>query len=157
MSTLGERLKTNLDLLAQAQIRGADAKIAADLAKVKAERDRMFKFCNKLRDTFTVQINADKFPSYKEKSWDRQTWLDAAVKGKAKHQDAWDDLQRWAVGENLKVIVMDEHDGVGVESWKIITVEPLPRVELLLEAANRENGGLGREVGFGKPVGREII
>ncbi len=149
MSTLGERLKTNLDILEQARIKASDEKAAADLAKVKAERDRMVKFCNKLRDTFTAQINADKFPSYKEKSWDRQTWLDAAVKGKAKFQDVWDDLQRWAESENLKVIVMDQHDGVGIESWKEITVEPLPRVQLLLET--------GREVGFGKPVGREII
>ena len=123
---LGEKLKNTLKELQRAQLKTAIAQHKADLEKIRKERQKTMNWLYGIRDDFIDQIDAGKVPVEKINDYDKQKWLELAQKGNAASQDIWKDFTRFWKDEGLEVIINDCHDGVGLDSWKSITMKPLP-------------------------------
>jgi hypothetical protein len=59
----------------------------------------------------------------KDYGWQRD-WT-SARDGKAKYQTLWNDFFGWFETESLELTVTNDHDGVGYESWLVISAKPL--------------------------------
>ena len=123
--TLGEKLAKTIDELEAANIKALNEKAAADLAKVRRERHDLFEFVESFKQYLIDTIVAEKVPAKKVTNYDRQQWIRDAVKGNAAHQDIWNSLRDWAREQRIAVIAREEHDGMGMESWITLTVEPV--------------------------------
>lgn len=119
---LGEKLAKTVDELEAAKIKKLDEQAAADLAKVRKERQELHNFVDDFRQYLIDTITADRVPAQKVKNYERQQWIRDAVKGTAKHQDIWNGLRNWAREQALTIIAREEHDGMGMESWITLTV-----------------------------------
>lgn len=126
-STLGEKLAKTLDELDAANVKALEAKAAADLAKIRRERQELNNFVDDFRQYLIDTIVAERVPAQKVKNYDRQQWIRDAVKGSAKHQDIWNGLRDWARDQRVVIVAREDHDGVGIESWITLTVEPVRR------------------------------
>lgn len=124
-TTLGEKLAKTIDELEAAKIKALEEKAAADLAKVRKERQELFNFVDDFRQYLIDTIVAEKVPAKKVTGYDRQKWIREAVKGDAKHQDIWNGLRDWAREQRMVVIAREDHDGMGIDSWITLTVEPV--------------------------------
>lgn len=120
---LGEKLAKTVDELEAAKIKKLEEQAAADLAKVRKERQELHNFVEDFRQYLIDTITADKVPAQKVKNYERQQWIRDAVKGTAKHQDIWNGLRNWAREQALTVIAREEHDGMGMESWITLTAD----------------------------------
>ena len=120
---LGEKLAKTFAELEVAKIKELEAKAAADLAKIRAEREVLDNFVNEFRQYVTDTITAEKVPAKKIRDYTRQQWIRDAVKGTAKHQDIWDGLRNWASNQALIIVPREQHDGVGMESWITLTID----------------------------------
>ena len=123
---LGDKLKQTLEELERARIQGLEAQAAAELAKIRKERDALAKWLEDIRLDFIDQINASKVPLKRIKNYERETWLKKAISGKAEHQDIWSLFTKFWASEGLDVAVLDGHDGMGQESWTNITLKVMP-------------------------------
>jgi hypothetical protein len=122
---LGDKLAKTIDELEAAKIKALNEKAAADLAKVRRERQELFNFVDDFRQYLIDVIVAEKVPAKKVANYDRQRWIRDAVKGNAAHQDIWNSLRDWAREQRITVVAREEHDGMGMESWITLTVEPV--------------------------------
>lgn len=122
---LGDKLAKTIDELEAAKIKALNEKAAADLAKVRRERQELFNFVDDFRQYLIDVIVAEKVPAKKVTNYDRQRWIRDAVKGNAAHQDIWNSLRDWAREQRMTVIAREEHDGMGMESWITLTAEPV--------------------------------
>lgn len=123
---LGDKLKQTLDELDRARIQGLEAQAAADMEKIRRERELLAEWLENIRLDFVDAINAGKVPLKKIKAYDRQAWLKKAISGKAEHQDIWTLFTKFWAGEGLDVAVLEGHDGVGQESWINLTLKIMP-------------------------------
>ena len=120
---LGEKLAKTVAELEAAKIKELEAKAAADLAKIRKERQELNNFVDDFRQYVIDTITAEKVPAQKVKNYDRQQWIRDAAKGTAKHQDIWNGLRDWAREQALIVVPREQHDGMGMESWITLTVD----------------------------------
>lgn len=121
--TLGEKLAKTLDELEAANVKELEKQAAADLAKIRRERETHNYFVDDFRQYLIDTIVADKVPAKKIKDYDRQRWVRDAVKGAAAHQDIWNGLRNWAREQGLVIVVREGHDGMGMESWITLTAD----------------------------------
>jgi hypothetical protein len=119
--TLGEKLAKTIDELEAAKIKELEANAAADLAKVRKERQELFNFVDDFRQYLIDTIVAEKVPARKVSDYDRQRWVRDAVKGSAKHQDIWNGLRDWAREQRLVIVAREGHDGMSIA----LTAEPV--------------------------------
>lgn len=120
---LGEKLAKTVAELEAAKIKALDAKAAADLAKIRKERETLNHFVDEFRQYLIDTIISEKIPAWKVSSYDRQTWIREAIKGNAAHQDIWNGLRDWARGQALIVVAHEQHDGIGMDSWITLTAD----------------------------------
>lgn len=120
---LGEKLAKTFDELEAAKIKELEAKAAADLAKIRKERETLNYFVDDFRQYLIDTITAEKVPAKKVKDYDRQRWIREAMKGNAAHQDIWNGLRNWAREQALVIIAREEHDGMGRDSWITLTAD----------------------------------
>lgn len=120
---LGEKLAKTVDELEAAKIKKLEEQAAADLAKVRKERQELHNFVEDFRQYLIDTITADRVPAQKVKNYERQQWIRDAVKGTAKHQDIWNGLRNWAREQALTIIAREDHDGMGMESWITLTAD----------------------------------
>jgi hypothetical protein len=145
---LGDKLKQTLDELERAKVQGIEAQAAADMEKIRRERDALADWLENIRLDFVEDINNGKVPLKKIKNYDRQAWLKKAISGKAEHQDLWSLFSKYWHSEGLDAAVLDGHDGVGQESWINLTLKIMPaRPRSSLSA---ETHGLKSDLGVGE-------
>lgn len=120
---LGEKLAKTVDELEAAKIKALEEKAAADLAKIRKERQELFNFVDDFRQYLIDTITAEKVPAKKVTNYDRQRWIREAVKGTAAHQDIWNGLRNWAREQALVIIAREDHDGMGMDSWITLTAD----------------------------------
>jgi hypothetical protein len=125
---LGDILKNTLKELAIAQLKTATAQCRADLENIRKERKETERWIQEIRISLILQIESSKVPAKKINHYDKQKWLELVEKGNAANQDIWEGFVRFWNAEGLEVIINECHDGVGMESWKSITVKPLPNL-----------------------------
>lgn len=124
--SLGDLLQETITELENARIKGAEAQASAELEKIRKERKKRQKFVKDIKDTIVKAIESGKVPLYKVSVGDKKSWVEAAEKGKAEFQDLWSNLIQELGQEKLRLKVTLGHDGVGMEEWLNITVEPRP-------------------------------
>lgn len=120
---LGEKLAKTVDELEAAKIKALEEKAAADLAKIRKERQELFNFVDDFRQYLIDTITAEKVPAKKVTNYDCQRWIREAVKGTAAHQDIWNGLRAWAREQALVIIAREDHDGMGMDSWITLTAD----------------------------------
>lgn len=123
---LGDKLKQTLEELERARVEGIEAQAAADMEKIRREREALAEWLENIRLDFTEEINAGKVPLKKIKAYDRQAWIKKAIAYKAEHQDLWTMFTKFWASEGLDVAALDGHDGLGQESWINLTLMILP-------------------------------
>jgi hypothetical protein len=123
MDSLYEKLKEIEKLLEQANIKSLEEKEKADLEKLKKEKEEIEEFVSKIKNEIIEKIENGKIPFIKIESHDRKTWIQNAGNGKAKYNSIWNDMVLFFKNNRIKVVIKDEHDGMGMKSWITITVE----------------------------------
>jgi hypothetical protein len=124
--TLGDKLQATVKALEEARIKGLDEQTRADVARVQREKAKREKFVTKIRKTIVTQIEAGRVPAVKVTAHDDSSWIREAEKGKAPYQDLWSALIQDFGLEKLRLVVIESHDGVGLESWITVTAQPSP-------------------------------
>lgn len=122
--TLGSKLKELLEELEAANIKSLELQHLADLSKIREKRLQKSEFTKYIIDTFVLQLEQNKIPYLKIKDYTDATWIREAVKQKAEFQDIWNDLVSYFNKQNCHIVVNDQHDGIGMESWITITLKP---------------------------------
>lgn len=125
--SLGDKLKKTLDELEEAKIKGLEAQANADLAKLRKDRADKETLVKRIKNQMVEQIEAGNIPLVKITSYEQQAWIHKAEKGKAEFQVLWSDLIQELGQEKLRLVVSDDHDGVGIKSWINISVIPSPQ------------------------------
>jgi hypothetical protein len=123
--TLGKQLQATITELEQAKINKRAAQEKAVLSEVRIARDADSRWLTDKREAIVRGITGEKVPSCHVGDYDRQRWLETAKMSNARNQDLWDEFVQYFRAEELTVVVHDEHDGVGIKSWKTITVVPI--------------------------------
>lgn len=122
--SLGDKLQKTIQELEEANLKTLAAKEAAVIEKVRRDREKRQQFVDGIRDKIVDAILAERVPQIKIKDWSDQDWIRSAEKGKAKFQAIWSDFIRYLGKEKLQIKVIEEHDGMGMESWITLTVIP---------------------------------
>lgn len=125
MSNLGEKLKTIIN--------DNMRKEADDLAMKKAREHQKLERCRMARESLiqnidyriTANIMNGIVPRIKETDYDNIDWLNQAAAGRAQFQYLWDNLINKLTLQNLVIRLVFEHDGMGMQSWTVITVDPI--------------------------------
>jgi hypothetical protein len=125
---LGEKLKKTIAELETARLFKIQEQKNADMVKIRKERQETTNWLYAIRDTFVDDIQDGKVPANTVTSFDKRSWLEKALKGKAPNQDIWDENQQFWKSEGLQLLVSYEHDGVGVRSWIVISLKPVPEL-----------------------------
>jgi hypothetical protein len=111
---------------AEQRLREAEEKRRAGLRKAR----RML--VERIMEAFVCQIKGGRLPYYKIVDRDQQTWLDDwhaddlwQTRSQTSHDnDIWSSFISWLEKEDLVVKVTEDHDGVGINSWLIISAVP---------------------------------
>lgn len=123
--SLGSTLAHTLEENRQRNLQAKAAKDAADKRKIEEERRSYELMITKTRNTLINQIEGGLTPHAKVTAYEHQQWIRKAQKGQATHQDLWVAFYDWATQEELTLIISEEHDGMGMQSWIGVSVEPL--------------------------------
>jgi len=118
----------------------ANRKAAADAAEAKVAMEAAIRAAalKKVEDDRTAlldltygrivrAITAGKEPKVKIKSYENQQWVSdcANPKKDALNFDVWLAFKDRLAAEGLRPVVVNEHDGMGMESWVVIKVQPI--------------------------------
>jgi hypothetical protein len=123
--SLGEQLSATLDELESAKIKSLAEQANADLEKIRKERAALEALKDETIKQITADIERGKVPRILVMSYDKQKWIRKAGNGTAPFQEVWDQFKSWARSNALVIVVKEEHDGAGIQSWLSITVHPV--------------------------------
>lgn len=124
---LAEILQNTLSDLEVARVKGIEAQHAADMEKIRKERNDITDWLNHVGEKMKGHILAGKVPLHKIDDYNRQAWVREAFSGKAKHIDLWKKFVNDWTREGLEPVMHEAHDGVGIHSWINLTVKILPK------------------------------
>lgn len=123
--SLGKKLAATLETARAMNIRAealADAKRREEIERVRVGRAVVIE---NIRDTVTGKIEAGLVPTVRVKDYDKQRWLRDCQAGKAGDIDLFEGLQSWAAENDIGLVFAEDHDGVGMESWITVKVNPI--------------------------------
>lgn len=123
MDSLFDKLEKIENLLEEAKVKTIEEKEKADLEKLMKEKADLEIFVSNIKEEIIQKIENGKIPLIKIKSFDKIKWINDASANRAKFSSVWNDMISFFKKERIKVVVRDEHDGMGMESWITITVE----------------------------------
>lgn len=124
MSELSVKLRTTIKNIEEARINGLAAQAAAETAKIEREKRELQSYLDLTKSNIVDQIEMGKVPLVVIKDYTKQRmWRDAQAQ-KAPHQHMWNSFFGFFASEDLAVKLVDDHDGVGMESWINLTVVP---------------------------------
>jgi hypothetical protein len=124
MTSLGEKLKATMALLAEAKVNAALAQSNADMERIRIKREKRVAFADRIMAEIVASITAGRVPYLKITNYDDRSWITSAEKGQAEFQNLWSDLIRELGKEKLELQIKIDHDGQGMKDWMIITVNP---------------------------------
>ena len=122
---LGQRLQNIID---EKNREKANAKALEEKRRLEEKarvRARRIHMVDAAINVFVDSIESGKIPTYMVKNYDDQRWIENAVAKTADDQSVWDIFTQWAKDNGLQVVVKHYHDGVGIRSWIVLSVEPL--------------------------------
>lgn len=123
--SLGKKLAATLETARAMNIRAealADAKRREEIERVRVGRAVVIE---NIRETVTGKIEAGLVPTVRVKDYDKQRWLRDCQAGKAGDIDLFEGLQSWAAENDIGLVFAEDHDGVGMESWITVKVNPI--------------------------------
>jgi len=144
MPSLGELLKARIEQEEQAEISRKQVEAAEKQAKLDHERQLVETYFDTVRKTIvSVITHGGKMPGFtigQRNGWvcdsyelgsilRTSQWSDTTPQGSiqdASHRfyDVWAKFRDWAKENDLSVGFVYEHDGMGMESWYVMTVKP---------------------------------
>lgn len=125
MGTLRDELVLTLKVREEAHIKNSEKKADASRLLIEKERFRLRMYLKDIRNKIVNQIKSGRVPKVLVKDYSKQREWDLADRRNAPYQAVWDEFFNYFKEENLKVTITHDHDGMGMESWLIISVIPL--------------------------------
>lgn len=122
--TLGSMLKDTLNELESANIKTLSAQAAAELDKIRKQKHEKSVFTDGIKELFKTQIETHKVPYKKVTDYTTAEWVRNAMKGTAEFQDVWNNLIFYFNKQQCALVVNEEHDGIGMAGWIVITLKP---------------------------------
>lgn len=126
--TLGERLRWNIEKAEREKQAALAAKQRAEERRLAEQRERCLSWFNRWAAEITEAISSGKspaatrIPAYVEggKGWQGRI----NEPGNENHW-LWQEIMvPWARQEGLELVVTQDHDGMGMESWHMLGVRP---------------------------------
>lgn len=125
MQSLGERLHAARRLREEANARDEARRLRIEERKLEEQRRGVRNLIFGLNSKLVEAIEHGHEPVRKISKWEHQTWLREAAKGKAPHnQIIWDDWVSELEEEELRIVLEEDHDGMGMQSWINVRFEP---------------------------------
>lgn len=124
VTSLGSKLKTTLVELEAANLKNLQDKANADIEKIRKQRQEKVELFEIITQTFINQIENNKVPYEKITNYTLQEWIRNARLGKAEFNDVWYQFVNYFKNEKCGVVIEEGHDGMGMESWIILSLTP---------------------------------
>jgi hypothetical protein len=145
--SLGDKLQATITELDDAKV----SHQGADLPEIRRRKQARQDWADSIYTHIVDSIESGKVPLIKVTKHTDQTWIKAAVKGKAEFQDTWKLLLSMLGKEKLTLVTSEDHDGCGIRDWTTIKVMPAPA-----KVAYRRGQDLWKEspppsTSYGKP------
>lgn len=126
--TLGEKLQQTITLLEQADIKKLEEQAAADREKIYFQRKLDIQYFDVVKKAIISAIDSGKVPRVKVINYERQEWFrNFYYNAKGRNHDLWVDFVRFFRSEGLEITLVEEHDGMGEQSWIAFTTKVLPK------------------------------
>ncbi len=123
--TLGEKLAAAREAREEVRLQKEREALEAAARELERRLNRIRHWIFSWNEKLVDDIEAGKEPEFKVMKYDAQEWVKEAMLGRAKYgQDLWDTWVRDLNDENLALTVNHEHDGMGVQSWIVLRLEP---------------------------------
>jgi hypothetical protein len=126
---LGERLFYILQSIeTEDQRRQREEKEEKERKAYYLRQDRL-RLIKDIKGDISLYINHNKIPLYKISSYENYSWVLDCYRRflVVDNGDLWRDFLVWLDQEDLKLKINEEHDDMGIQSWIVLTVEPLCR------------------------------
>ncbi|MFG6082214.1 hypothetical protein ACEUZ9_002858 [Paracoccus litorisediminis] len=123
--TLGKKLAQTLEEARLTGIRADELRNAQQLEKIRKQREEHAGLIDTIKGEVTLAVEKGLVPKVQVRNYDRQGWLRSWQKGKGANQDLFDGLLAWAAENEIRLIFNEDHDGIGMESWITVRVEPV--------------------------------
>ncbi|AGR48014.1 hypothetical protein PHIM7_295 [Sinorhizobium phage phiM7] len=131
--SLGDRLKSANEARAAEKSKQEIRARESDRMKYDAERRTILAFLEGIKENLTADIMNDVTPKpvkiptgepFNHYTWNGQDMIGKFTMMNHKHYSAFQTFFDWADQNGLVGMFLYAHDGVGVSSWHIATVEP---------------------------------
>lgn len=129
--TLGTQLKSNIERIRIEAEEAAERARKAEEAKLAKERSSKVHLVERIKNQFILDIEEGNIPKVTVKNYNDQSWIKSSAGMKtygsrdSTNSDVWHDFAMWAASEGMTIKIIDDHDGVGIESWIVISAEPV--------------------------------
>ena len=150
MTSLYEKLKETQDFLEDAKIKSLKEKEEAELDKLKKEKQDIEKFVSGLQSKIIEKIENGKIPTVKIDNYDRIKWIKDAQENKAKFSSIWNNMVLYFKSERLQVKVTDDHDGMGMKIWIVVSVDLVKNGYRGIQPPSSETHGLKFDLDVGE-------
>ena len=126
MATLGEQLKANQEAIKARENSKLYRKSIDETIKREKERSSIKYLLETIMNGIVGDLARGKVPAVNVKDYNNQEWLRAAASNCPVHDnDLWQEFKTTLRNEELDLQLLDEHDGVGISSWIVVTVKAL--------------------------------
>lgn len=126
--SLGERLRGNISRIEREAREAEAAKQRAEQRRMAEQRERCLAWFDRWTEEITEAINSGKspaatrIPGYVEGS---KGWQGSINEPGNENHWLWrETMVPWAQKEGLELVITHDHDGMGMESWRKIGVQP---------------------------------
>lgn len=124
--SLGTMLATTLQNDAYAVVNREAARLAAIQARKDALRKSRVNMLDRFYERIESAITEGKVPAVKVKTYTNRQWIQNAFDRKTEEDvDVMRAFELRLIDEGLDLVLSEEHDGMGIESWLVIRVKPI--------------------------------
>lgn len=121
----GEKLKKIIQNAEASKIDAECAQIEKRNRAALKERMKIERLVADLNCDIMYAIERGTIPNIDVKNYALQDLVKDALTGNSKYQDVWNQFTKNLQASGLKIKITHAHDGMGMESWLIISVDPL--------------------------------
>ena len=121
--SLAQSLSNTLSALKLANITGVKSQSQFDRKLAQSTREIHKDWVAVWQLNIISDITRGSVPYIEIHNWEQRKWISGVTKGAGPpNQDLWIKLNKFCVSEGLQLKVSDAHDGVGMKSWKVLSV-----------------------------------
>ena len=121
----GEKLKKTIQQSETTKLNAVNTQVEQQNRAALKERIKIERLITDLECDILYAIEIGSIPQIKVTDYSRRSLIDDSLSGKSKFQELWNQFTMRLQSVGLDLQVKYEHDGMGMESWLVISVDPL--------------------------------